>query len=662
MKRLCWFVLASRLAVSLFAGEAGLPGDRMLADYFRAETLKVSEASVLEVKTPAEWTARREEYRRQLQEMLGLWPMPERTDLKPVITGKLEREDFTVEKLQFQALPHLYVTASLYLPKKLDLAVPAILYECGHWRLVTNGVSYGNKAMYQADGAWYARNGYVCLVMDTLLAGEIQGIHTGTRDSGLWWWNARGYTPAGVEAWFGIRALDYLCTRPEVDPNRIGVTGHSGGGAYSWTITALDDRIKAAAPLAGMADLQSHIGDGVLDSHCDCNFFVNYYSWDFPKLAALAAPRPLLVGGTDNDRLFRLSSTVRIYEQLRRLYGMLGVTDRLGLVLAPGPHDETPELQVAVMRWFNRHLKFEDAPIVTAPKKFFTPDELKVFTVLPADAINTNIAATFVPPAGPVALLGSRAGRKAPEQAWLKAVREKCFGGWPAADEPLATERLFAVTNQGVRLAVVDFTSQNLVPLRLYFAQSTGTNAVGPLVLQVLDETDWSAWLAGMRSGFPDALVEEAALFPGATASPKTFADWKQELKATGETRVWFAPRGIGLTAWTTAGKKASQMRRRFMLLGQTLDGMRVWDIRRAVQAAHFVRETGDAKTVLRARGQMGVNALYAALFEPNVVRLELSDLPASHLAGPDYLGVLRVWDLPQALLTAKDRMEVVVQ
>ena len=181
---------------------------------------------------------------------------------------------------------------------------PTILYECGHWRLLTNGVSYGNKAVYQNDGAWFARNGYVCLVLDTLLAGEIQGIHTGTRDRGLWWWNSRGYTPAGVEAWFGIRALDYLCTRPEVDTNRFGITGHSGGGAYSWTVTALDDRIKAAAPLAGMADVQSHIGDGVIDSHCDCNFFINIYRWDFPQLAALAAPRPLLIGGTDRDPAF----------------------------------------------------------------------------------------------------------------------------------------------------------------------------------------------------------------------------------------------------------------------------------------------------------------------------------------------------------------------
>ena len=335
------------------------PGDALLADYFRNETAALSQHGLADITTLDEWKANRPEYRRQLQEMLGLWPMPERTDLQPVVTGRLTNDEFTVEKIYFQASPELYCTASLYLPKNLTNPAPAILYECGHVRAVTNGVSLGNKGVYQSDGAWYARNGYVCLVLDTLLAGEIQGIHTGTRNNGLWWWNSRGYTPAGVEAWFGIRALDYLCTRPEVDTNRFGITGHSGGGAYSWTVTALDDRIKVAAPLAGMADVQSHILDGVMDSHCDCNFFINIYRWDFPQVAALAAPRPLLIGGTDRDPLFRLPSTLRIYEKVRRIYDLYSANDKLGLVLAPGPHDETPELQLGVMRWFNRYLKGE---------------------------------------------------------------------------------------------------------------------------------------------------------------------------------------------------------------------------------------------------------------------------------------------------------------
>ena len=223
-------VLAATAAVpgQAPAGDAAARNDQKLADYFRAQTAEIAGHCLADIQSLADWEARRGEYRRQLQEMLGLWPMPERTDLKPVITGKLEQEDFTVEKLYFQALPRLYVTANLYLPKKLEKPAPAILYVCGHSRVFTNGVSCGNKAGYQRHGEWFARNGYVCLVIDTLQYGEIQGRHRGTFSDGRWWWNSRGYTPAGVEAWFGIRALDYLCSRPEVDKERIGMTGPVG--------------------------------------------------------------------------------------------------------------------------------------------------------------------------------------------------------------------------------------------------------------------------------------------------------------------------------------------------------------------------------------------------------------------------------------------------
>ena len=220
------------------------PGDQLLDAYFRAEAAALARRCLADIQTLDDWQAKRGEYRRQLQEMLGLWPLPERTDLQPVITGKLEHEGLVVEKLYFQASPRLYVTANLYRPPVVEKPLPAILYVCGHSRQATNGISYGNKTGYQHHGAWFARNGYVCLTIDTLQLGEIEGLHHGTYREGMWWWNARGYTPAGVEAWFGIRALDYLCSRSEVDRERLGMTGRSGGGAYSWTVAALDDRVK----------------------------------------------------------------------------------------------------------------------------------------------------------------------------------------------------------------------------------------------------------------------------------------------------------------------------------------------------------------------------------------------------------------------------------
>jgi len=631
--------------------EKATPGDVLLTDYFRNETAAVSVRCLANLKTLEDWTSRRDEYRRQLQEMLGLLPLPERTDLKAVVTGSLTNEDFTVEKLEFQASPGLYCTASLFVPRHREGPAPTILYRCGHWKLIEDGISYGNKAAYQMDGAWFARNGYVCLVLDTLLAGEVQGIHTGTRDLGLWWWNSRGYTPAGVETWFGIRALDYLCTRPEVDTNRFGVTGHSGGGAYSWTLTALDDRIKAAAPLAGMTDLEHHVVRNHMDSHCDCNFPVNIYGWDFPQLAAMAAPRALLLGSTDNDGLFPLDGNETLYATLHRLYELYDAAANLGFAIAPGPHDEVPELRLAVLRWFNRHLrgitKNNEPPIVVDAKKFFTPEELKVFASLPPDAVNTNIAASFVPLAKP-------------QQRTPAELREELlahvFGGWPAETPPLDPKRAFTVELQEVRLTAWDFTSQHDVPLRLYLCerpQDPGTR----VVLKVLDETSWSNWMTPAAVFFGSALTHELKL-PSAPRGvvwdgPNPF------VPPPGSALAFVAPRGIGLTEWSGDKKRSSRIRRRFMALGQTRDAMRVWDIRRAIQAVHYVRPDDKARVELVAEGSMSVNALYAALFEGNVRSLILSGLPASQIEGPDYLGVLKITDLPEVKTAVRQSAEL---
>src|SRR3954452_9942067 len=102
----------------------------------------------------------------------------------------------------------------------------------------------GNKTAFQSHGLRFARHGYACLILDTLQLGEIPGVHHGTYREGRRWWHSRGYTPAGVECWNGIRGLDYLEGRPDVDPGRLAVTGISGGGAVTFWIAAADDRVK----------------------------------------------------------------------------------------------------------------------------------------------------------------------------------------------------------------------------------------------------------------------------------------------------------------------------------------------------------------------------------------------------------------------------------
>ena len=126
------------------AANAQSPGDKMIAGYFEQETRKVSQATFAKIKTREDWEAYKPVAREQLFEMLGLSPRPEKTPLQPVITGTVDHEEFVVEKIHFQSRPGLYVTGNLYRPKVVDQKLPAILYVCGHGRVKTDGIIYGN--------------------------------------------------------------------------------------------------------------------------------------------------------------------------------------------------------------------------------------------------------------------------------------------------------------------------------------------------------------------------------------------------------------------------------------------------------------------------------------------------------------------------------------
>ena len=623
-RALATLFITSGFSAPLRAAEKPNAADQMFAAYFRAETDRMHPPASAEVKTLSDWTEQRARYREELFEMLGLAPLPEKTDLKPTITGREDQADFFVEKLHFQSRPSLYVTANLYVPKNLaGKKAPAILYGCGHALVKEGTVSMGNKTGYQHHGAWFARHGYVCLIIDTIQLGELEGIHHGTRQFGRYDWNARGYTPAGVEAWNGIRALDYLQSRPEVDGTKLGMTGRSGGGAYAWYTAALDERIKVVVPVAGITDLHNHVVDGTVKGHCDCMFMVNTYRWDYAKLAALIAPRPLLLANSDKDTIFPLDGVLRIHRELARLYALYQAGDRLGLLITAGPHQDTQDLQVPTFRWFNRFLKGEEALISTAAEKFFAPKQLRVFPPggSPPDERTTTIHDTFVPIAAPPVPAHASAWSEQRTQ-WRRVLREKSFGGWPTAEAPLQLVR------RADRSAAEtwEFTTQSPVRLPFTVQRPPHGTAIERVYLEIVDRD-----------------------IPAATPPP-------------GAAVVRFYPRGLGSTASALSAADQNEIRRRYLLLGQTIDGMRVWDICRAATALRTTELFGNTPLHLVGFQQQAVNALYASLFIAGLAGVELVQPPTSHLAGPDYLNVLRFLDVPQAAAMAAERQPLTLR
>ncbi len=629
--------------------------EKQLQGYFRHETQGITDRCLSEVKTAEDWLEKQAEYRRQLAEMLGLDPLPPRTDLLPVVTGETTAAGIVVERLQFQSLPGLYVTANLYRPAEVSDPLPAILYLCGHARVNEDGISYGNKTAYHHHGVWFARHGYVCLMLDTIQLGEIEGVHHGTYNLNQWWWNSRGYSPAGVEAWNGIRALDYLEQRTEVDAKRIGVTGRSGGGAYSWWVAALDQRVAAAVPVAGITSMHNHVIDACVDGHCDCMYPVNTYRWDFPLVAALVAPRPLLIANSDNDSIFPLDGVVEVHQNTRRIYRLLGAEQNLGLNITPGPHTDTQELQVPAFRWFEQHLKKTDRPIEEAALPLFTPQQLKVFAQLPTDERVTTVAEFFVPciPDTPLPVAwfpSSDSSQPAKEVGWeemsiastaiQQQLKTKVFAGWPPTDQvphlnPVVVQHAMY---KGVHFSHVKFNSQIEVSLPLYIWDWGIKQKVEPTCarLEIFDAEHLAllqVWSKLATSESADQLsVDERKLLEKQRDQAR---HWSVRFQ------VCIVPRGLGPAAWTNDPAKLTQIRRRFMLLGQTMAGMQVWDIQRASHAFQQLHPN----TVLSLHGQ-DTNAtavMLAALSESNIKSVELMDPPAHHRQAEDYLNLAKI-------------------
>ncbi|MDG3006742.1 alpha/beta hydrolase family protein [Paludisphaera mucosa] len=660
--------LAALLAAAGGVARADDPIPPELKAYFRTEAERLAARPLLDVRTADDWKAHRPDHQRQLREMLGLDPLPPRTDLKVEVRGVVERPDFVVERLLFQSSPGLYVTANLYRPKVVEKPLPAVLYVCGHAKVEKDGVIYGCKTHYQHHAAWFAANGYVCLVLDTLQLGEVPGLHHGTYREGMWWWASRGYTPAGVEVWNGIRALDYLTSRPEVDPERLGVTGRSGGGAMSWYLGAVDDRLKVVVPVAGITDLHDHLvagnpkvahPDGVIDGHCDCMYFVNTYRWDYPMLAALVAPKALLVENTDVDPIFPEAGVRRIYTHLETVYDWYGTRDRLDLVVGKGGHEDTTEIRHPAFAWFERWLKGDAAQPLAAvaePDRRVPIEALKVLDPgkpLPPN-VNDTVHESFVPRAVEFTVLtGLEPADAAVEwvpykESWRASLETHGFAGLPSdqsativvdsAYEARNPDKSTEIVKHGLGLTAYDFAPQAHPQLRqrvwMFHNPGRGRPAAG-LELLVVGPDDWRKYgplldAFEAEAGDPSPLAEFAAI----------------KAKVDAGTRMAFvAPRGVGRTAW--AGSRDVSIRRRFALLGQTLDGYRVFEVRGALRS--LGGENAPPVTIV-GRGESAALALWAAYWEGGVSRAVLIQPPATVRDGPAFLNLERVLDMPQAV------------
>ena len=592
---------------------------QQLLQFLKETAASISSQPLPGVHTLESWNQRRPELRRQLLYMLGLEPMPKRTPLRAEITGTLERPNYRIEKIVFQSLPGLYVTANLYIPHQRSGPLPAVLYACGH-----SPHPKGAKWDYQNRAIWFASNGFAVFVLDTLEFGEVPGLHHGIHDLNLWNWLSLGYTPIGVEVWNAMRALDYLETRTEVDKHRIGMTGISGGGSATWYTTALDDRIAAAAPVCSTFTFGSQAAHWLAAGQCDCIYFHNTYLTDFPLVGALIAPRPLFIFSGQRDADFPPDGYRAVFSQIKKIYDLYRNQfreERVRELDGDVGHTDAPAFLRGAREWMTKWLKKDPGSYKELETVKESPEDLAVLSQLPADAVNYRIHNQFIPTAR-LKEWPSKSSWEARRVKLIQGLKAEVFRWFPQERTPFDTN---IVSDNG------GWASRYANYKEVVFWSEPGVRIRGQLFTPKTNPQKSPVLLYVKRPG--------DSLFPYPV-------DFDELLPLFGRYTVLILnPR---MTEHSISAFQYAEIQRTASWIGRTVASMQVWDILRAVD--WLERESGiHASSVsVYGKGDMGVLALYAGLFDERIQQVILSDSPGSHWNGPALLNVLRITDIPE--------------
>ncbi|MHC1763805.1 MAG: acetylxylan esterase [Verrucomicrobiia bacterium] len=332
---------------------------RMVQEYF-VERLRESEAVNREAKSTLRSKADAEAYVTAVREKIRtcFGPFPEKAPLNPRITGTVERDAYRIEKVIFESRPGFLVTGNLYLPNGRALPLPGVIGVCGH--------SDTGKAIdaYQSFSQGLARFGYVVLIIDPIGQGERLQYPNAQLKSRIGV-GVREHLHAGNQqflvgeffgawrAWDGIRALDYLLTRPEVDPRHIGVTGNSGGGTLTTWLCGLDSRWTMAAPSCFVTTFRRNLENELPADTEQCPPRALSLGLDHEDFIAAMAPKPVILLAKERD-YFDIRGTESAFARLKQLYWLLGAEDNIAMFAGPSTHGFTQENREAMYRWFNR--------------------------------------------------------------------------------------------------------------------------------------------------------------------------------------------------------------------------------------------------------------------------------------------------------------------
>ena len=584
-------------------------------------------------KTPAQISSYQARLREKFLDAIG--GLPQRTPLNARVTGTIRREGYRVEKVIFESQPRHFLTALLFLPGSDGKSppCPGVLVPCGHSK---NGK--GSEA-YQAMGALLALGGMAALVIDPIDQGE-RGQYLGT---GGWpeLWGTEAHSLLGIgstllgrntarfEIWDGMRAIDYLQSRPEVDPKRVGCTGNSGGGTQTSYLMALDDRIRAAAPscyLCGFPALLNTIGPQ--DAEQDI-FGQLAFGMDHADYIMMRAPRPVLMCVATKD-FFDIHGAWETFRNAKRLYTRLGLPERVDILENDAGHNYDKPQREGVVRWMSRWLLGIDRPITEPAIKLLSDNELQCA------------------PQGQVMLLAGARSTYDLNEDYEKQLAVRRAENWKTGDRT----QLLAKVRQ---LAGIRRLEELPKPKAENFG---GVQRTGYRIERVLLKPEEGMVLPALQFIPEKPKAGQAAVYlheKGKAADAAPGGDIER-LVQEGITVLAVDLPGMGQTAAATEPGDGYTA----YLLGRSYVGLRAEDI---MITARWLKEQmplGEPAAVrLIAVGDAGIPALHAAALEPElfqsatlsrapkswsaVIHVRLAKLPISQVVH----GALLTYDLP---------------
>ncbi len=332
--------------------------------HFAFQQLQEREAGITQLHTLDEYLKRQEAVKKKLLKLVG--PLPEKTPLNARVTGVIQKEDYRVEKVIYESLPGYYVTAALFIPQDLKGKAPAVIYASGH---TANGF---RSETYQHIIINLVKKGFVVLAFDPVGQGERLQYYdekTGKSRFGPTTEHSypgaqcyiSGYSPALYFIWDGIRSLDYLLTRKEVDPDRIGMTGRSGGGTQTAYTAALDERILAAAPECFITSME-YIFKSIGPQDAEQNLIrMISEGLDHADLLEVRAPKPALMITTTRD-FFSIQGARETFSEVKQFYNALDAGEQIGMVEDDDVHASTKKNREAMYAFFQKYLNNPGSP------------------------------------------------------------------------------------------------------------------------------------------------------------------------------------------------------------------------------------------------------------------------------------------------------------